>query len=334
MLSRKSIGIKTMLVSLLVAVSVSLPLGPQIFSATTYAHAEDSGNQRFVNKASLITPGNLQDLIKRGTVKIIDVRPPERYQKEHLPGAVNTWWQDYMGQKGLVPSPECFAALLSKLGIHSKDTIVLYTDADKHGPAYVAHFWWLLDMFGYHNAKMLNGGLEAWQASGYKLTSEVLQVAPGNFKLTKIDTGKLATTEEVWEAVKGHDPNVIILDVREWAEFSGSIQAPGAVRKGRIPGAVWLYWGDVLNPDKTLKNVDELRKIFNARGITPDKTIITYCQAGVRAAHTAYVLREVLGYKNVKNYAGSWIEWSQREDLPLAIDRESSKAITTHNERL
>ncbi|SDE42965.1 Thiosulfate sulfurtransferase [Sporomusa acidovorans DSM 3132] len=262
----------------------------------------------------------MQDLIKNETVKIIDVRPPERYQKEHLPGAVNAWWQDYMDQKGPVPTPEHFAALLSKLGISDQDTIVLYADSDKHGPAYVAHFWWLLDIFGYHNAKMLDGGLEAWQALGYKLTNAVLKVAPGNFKLTRIDTGKLATTEEVWNAVKEPDPKVIILDVREWDEFSGSIQAPGAVRKGRIPGAVWLYWGDVLNPDKTLKNVDELRKIFKTKGITPDKTVITYCQAGVRATHTAYVLSEVLGYKNVKNYAGSWIEWSQRGELPAEID--------------
>ncbi|TWH49022.1 sulfurtransferase [Sporomusa sp. KB1] len=317
---RKSICTKTIFVSLLVAIFVSISLCPQIFGATANANAADSRNQGFINKDSLITPIKLNDLMKDRTVKIIDVRSPERYQKEHLPEAVNTWWKDYEDEKGLIPSPERFAALLSKLGINNKDTIVLYADSDKHGPAYVAHFWWLLDMFGYHNVKMLDGGLEAWQASGYKLSNEISKVDSGNFRLTRIDTSKLATTEEVWTAVKKHDSNVIILDVREWEEFSGSIQAPGAVRKGRIPGAVWLYWGDVLNPDKTLKNAGELRKIFTAKGITPGKTVITYCQAGVRAAHTAYVLSEVLGYKNVKNYAGSWIEWSQREELPIEID--------------
>ncbi|TWH48729.1 thiosulfate/3-mercaptopyruvate sulfurtransferase [Sporomusa sp. KB1] len=101
------------------------------------------------------------------------------------------------------------------------------------------------------------------------------------------------------------------------------VRPPERYQKEHLPGAVWLYWGDLLNPDKTLKNAGELRKIFTAKGITPDKTVITYCQAGVRAAHTASVLSKVLGFKNVKNYAGSWIEWSQREELPMEIDGQN-----------
>lgn len=129
----------------------------------------------------------------------------------------------------------------------------------------------------------------------------------------------MATTEDVVAAVKSHDHKAIILDVREKVEFIGEIQAPGAAGKGRIPGAVWLYWEDVLNTDKTFKNVEELQDLFAKKGITSDSTVIIYCQAGVRAAHTVFVLSELLGYKNVKNYAGSWSEWSQRHDLPLEI---------------
>lgn len=310
---------KVILVSLLAVILVSLSAGPLSLSDIANANAEISTNQRVITNVSLINSDELNALIKTRTVKIIDVRSPERYQKEHLPGAVNTWWNDYKDAQGLVPSPERFSALLSKLGVENNDTIVLYAGSDKHDPAYVAHFWWLLDMFGDHNVKTLDGGLEAWQAAGYRLTDELPAVGPKHFQVKKVDVGKLATTEEVLAVVASHDPKVIILDVRELAEFTGAVQAPGAARKGRIPGAVWLYWGDVLKPDKTLKNADELRKLFTEKGITPDKTVITYCQAGVRAAHTAYVLSEILGYKSVKNYAGSWIEWSHRQDLPLEI---------------
>ncbi|WP_371380002.1 sulfurtransferase [Sporomusa aerivorans] len=317
MLKRKNIDTKMVMFSLLGMLIMNLAVGP-LFPGSMANAAGGIPVQQGVQ--SLVTPENVSAMLKSGTVKLIDVRPPEHYRAEHLPGAVNTWWSDYQDTNGLVPSPEHLAALLSKLGINNQDTIVLYADADKHGPAYVAHFWWLLDMFGYQNVKILDGGLEAWRVAGYSLTDEVSQVPTGNFQVKRIDTAKLATTEEVWHAVNEHDPNVIILDVREWGEFTGDVQAPGAARKGRIPGAVWLYWGDVLNPDKTLKNTDALQKIFAEKGITRDKVIITYCQAGVRAAHTAYVLNELLGYKNVKNYAGSWSVWSQRGDLPIESD--------------
>jgi len=310
---------KIILVSLFVAILVSLSIGPLFLSDIVNANAEIFTNQRVITNESLINPDELNALIKTKTVKIIDVRSPEQYQKGHLPGAVNIWLNDYKDANGLVPSPERFSALLSKLGVDNNDTIALYSGSDKHDPAYVAHFWWLLDMFGDHNVKTLDGGLAAWQASGYQLTDEISTIDPKHFQVGKVDTSKLATTEDVLSVVESPDPKVIILDVRELAEFTGAVQAPGAARKGRIPGAVWLYWGDTLNPDKTLKNVDELRTLFAAKGITPDKTVIIYCQAGVRAAHTTYVLSELLGYKNVKNYAGSWIEWSHRADLPLEI---------------
>jgi thiosulfate/3-mercaptopyruvate sulfurtransferase len=122
---------------------------------------------------------------------------------------------------------------------------------------------------------------------------------------------------EVLAAVEQPDPGTVILDVREWPEFSGAIQAPGAARRGRVPGAVWLYWADTLNGDQTLKTTGELKQLFAAKGITPDKRVIIYCQAGVRAAHTSYVLSELIEYKQVQNYAGSWAEWSQNRELPV-----------------
>lgn len=305
---------------LLAALSISLVLCPQLQSSAAGTQAKASINQEVADKDPLITPAQLNALLKLERIKIIDVRPSERYQKEHLPGAVNTWWNDYGDSKGFVPTPERFAALLSSLGVANNDTVVLYADSDKHGPAYAAHFWWLLDMFGQRNVKIMDGGLEAWLAAGYPVTSGNVAVTASDYQINTMDQSKLATTEEVLAAVTEHDPAVIILDVREWGEFSGSFQAPGAVRKGRIPGAVWLYWGDTLNSDNTLKNVDELRKLFAEKGITPDKAVITYCQAGVRAAHTAFVLSELLGYKHVKNYAGSWVEWSQHSELPTEVD--------------
>ncbi len=249
-------------------------------------------------------------------VRIIDVRPAERYKQGHIPGAANVWVSDYADANGLVPSAERFAALLTKLGVGNGDTVVLYADGDKHGPAYVAHFWWLLDMFGHTAVRTLDGGLEAWQAAGYPVLAEAPAAKPGDYRASAADKSKLATKEEVLAAVTSRDPAVVILDVRESVEYLGK-ESLGAPRKGRIPGAVWLYWGEALNADKTVKDAAELRELFAHKGITRDKTVITYCQAGVRAAHTTFVLHELLGYENVKNYAGSWLEWSRNKELPI-----------------
>ncbi|HWR07651.1 rhodanese-like domain-containing protein [Sporomusa sp.] len=149
------------------------------------------------------------------------------------------------------------------------------------------------------------------------MTDRISVPEEGHFQIIGTETGKLAVMAEVLAAVEQPDPGTVILDVREWPEFSGAIQAPGAARRGRVPGAVWLYWADTLNGDQTLKTTGELKQLFAAKGITPDKRVIIYCQAGVRAAHTSYVLSELIGYKQVQNYAGSWAEWSQNRELPV-----------------
>ncbi|HEY3424272.1 MAG TPA: sulfurtransferase [Negativicutes bacterium] len=314
---------KIFAVLLIGALAANLVTGLQFQTSVAGAAISTAKDQGYIHNATVVKPEELNELISEGTVKVIDVRPQDSYQKEHIVGAVNLSLNDYGDAKHLIPLPEHFAGLLSNLGISNQDTIVLY--ADNQALAYVAHCWWLLAMFGHHEVKMLDGGLDAWRTAGYQVTNAVSKVAASNYQIQNIDTSKLATIEEVIAASAQNDPKVILLDVRELAEFTGDVQVKGAARKGRIPGAVWLYWGDTLNPDKTLKNAGELRKLFYERGVTPDKTIITYCQAGVRAAHTVYVLSELLGYKNVKNYAGSWAEWSQRHDLPVETGVYSNK---------
>ncbi|MCG0276458.1 MAG: sulfurtransferase [Thermosediminibacteraceae bacterium] len=310
---------KIVALTLILLLAVSLAACSQQKPATAPTKFLTGKEKGYANPEAIITPQELKELIDKNAVKIIDARPEDRYAKEHIPGAVRAWRNEYNDPthkyEGMRATPEQFAQLMSKLGIANGDLVVIYGDAEKHSPADAARVWWLFKLYGDNKVRILDGGIEAWKAAGFPTTKEVPQVTETKYEVKKVDTSLLAEVEDVLAGQ--NNPDVIILDTREREEFLGEQKVKGAARAGRIPGAVWLYWGDALNEDKTLKSYDELKKIYEEKGITPDKTIIPYCQSGVRSAHATFVMTELLGYKNVKNYDGSWVEWSQRTDLPI-----------------
>lgn len=267
----------------------------------------------------------------------IEISKPEQYQQGHLSKALSFWRPDYESRDypfgGMRMPAEDFAALLGKQGISDQDFLLLY---DGKGNVDAARFMWMLRLYGHDRVALMNGGKVAWQQEGYPLSQETpTPLAPTTFtfKAPLDEAEHVATWEDVRWAIT--DSNTVIVDTREPEEYAGvpyiegGVCHPykkGAFTFGHIPTAVHLNWSDAveLKADHRFKPLEVLRYNFNKAGITPDKNIIVYCQSGARSTHTAYVLRELLGYPNVLNYDGSWIEWSYHftQGGKVAVERD------------
>lgn len=271
------------------------------------------------------SPQWLEDHLGDPNVRIIESSIDQAsYDAAHIPGAV--WVDHFAGllrngdqSSGEVLTPEQYAALMRRLGITPATTIVWY--GDRHSSYAIRGFW--TNDFYQHPAPcyVLEGGRERWIAEGRPLTTDVPAITPAVYPAPARHTdAHRATWQEVRAAIGA--PGRVVLDVRAPEEFAGTNVR--AKHGGHIPGAVNIEWTDAAAGDNMLKSVDELRSMYEAAGVTPDKEIIAHCQLGVRAAHTWFVLTHVLGYPNVKNYDGSWQEWGNRDDLP--IDHEEHRA--------
>ncbi|MFW5811676.1 MAG: sulfurtransferase [Alkalispirochaetaceae bacterium] len=277
--------------------------------------------QSYVETSHIVTATTAANLLENvSDVLLLDIRNAAEYATGRIPGAVNIFRGDYSADSdeypfgGMRAGKEKMEALLSSLGV-TEDTLILAYDGKHSYDA--ARFWWQLDMYGHDNVKIIDGGTQGWEAAGFDLTiAPAEERTPTEFEfLEDPDYSTLATLEDVLEAQD--DPNVVILDTRALSEFTGEELKRGATRPGRIPESVWMEYTETIQEDTTIKPFEELRAQLVAAGLTRDKTIIAYCQSGVRSSHTTFVLTELLGYPNVKNYEGSWIEYSFNEDLPV-----------------
>ncbi|WP_130806067.1 sulfurtransferase [Senegalia massiliensis] len=285
---------------------------------------QQSKYEEYTNKDIIISAIDAKDIIdNEENVAILDIRPSTKYLIGHIEGAVNVWRPDYSASEddygfgGMRADKEKMEEFLGKNGMDNETLILLY---DESGEYDAARLWWQLDMYGHDNVKLIDGGIHGWQAADLETTTSRPDVEVKEYKFEgEVDESKLATVEDVKAAIE--DENVVILDTRSIEEATGEDLKKGAFRKGRIPEGTWVEYKEALNTgdgaDMTFKRVEELKKIYEDAGITKDKTIIPYCQSGVRSAHTTFVLTQLLGYENVKNYDGSWIEWSYIEELPI-----------------
>jgi thiosulfate/3-mercaptopyruvate sulfurtransferase len=252
------------------------------------------------------------------TVRIVEVDlTPDSYRERHLPGAI--FWHIFSDL--LLPNlrqnldPIAIANLLSRAGIAPDTTVIAYGSIPDTG----AWIFWLLKLCGHDNVVVLNGGYKHWLAAELPVTSEVPTYSPTPYLATSLDPSLRVSTAEVLESL-GRDDRVL-LDVRSVPEYQGEIfmqQPPTATeRAGHIPGAVNLSHLLALNQDGTFKSAAELRDLYTSQGITPGKQIFTYCAIGARSACSWFVLKYLMGYPTVRNYDGSWNEWSRMPAAPI-----------------
>lgn len=251
--------------------------------------------------------------------KIIDFRKPELYAQGHIPGALNIWRADIESSeypyRGMMAKKEVVEALFSSLGIEKNDTLLVYDTDDLCN---ASRFWWLLQNYGFTRIKMLQGGYAILKEK-VTISTKTPDIIPSQFTFTDPPEKKLLISKE---DVLASLEKAIILDTRTPDEFSGKRQKKGAFNGGRIPNSISIDWATAINyhGDKSLKPIEQLEKIYGVLVPAKKDTIIVYCHTGVRSAHTIFVLTEILGYENVKNYDGSWSEWSYFSELPFEKD--------------
>jgi thiosulfate/3-mercaptopyruvate sulfurtransferase len=276
------------------------------------------------NDTYLIEADELKTIADQSNIKIIDFRKKEIYEKEHITGALNIWRTDIednsYNYKGVMASKQQIEKLFSRLGIENNDTLVIYDD---NGLCDAARLWWVLQNYDFKNVRLFHGGIKEWKNNNGKVSSEYPIIKTTVYRLNEKPSLKYyVSKEQVQEVLNNNINNTILLDTRTSDEFSGKKQKLGATKGGRIPNSIHIDWADAINynGDKRLKSLEELETIYNRLNIKKEDSIIVYCHSGVRSAHTTFVLTQLLGYKNVKNYDGSWIEWSYYNDLPFEND--------------
>ncbi len=245
---------------------------------------------------------------------------PDLYDEGHIPGAVALHWKDDLQdplERDIVDK-KSFEELMEKRGISNDTTVVLYGDKNNWFAAYA---YWYLKIYGHEDVRILDGGRQKWIDEGRDLTRERPETGEVRYSAQERDESIRARRDEVLRNLGREE--IALVDVRSPQEYSGELLAPpgyeqeGASRGGHIPTAQSIPWAQAVREDGTFKSAHELRELYGGKGVVPDKQITAYCRIGERSAHTWFVLRELLGYENVKNYDGSWTEWGNLVDVPI-----------------
>lgn len=286
-----------------------LPVDPAA-TFRTYAHPE-----------RLVTTQWLEDnLGAPGLVVLESNEDVLLFHTGHLPGAQKIDWhldlndpttRDYV-------SPEGFAAMCSARGISRDTTVVIYGDNFNWWASYAL---WVFSLFGHEDVRLVDGGRAKWVAEGRTMTTDVEPVTPSEYPIVPRDDTSIRAFKEDVLAQIGNGP---LVDVRSPGEFSGELlhmpdyPQEGAQRGGHVPTAKSVPWKRAANDDGSFKSADELRAIYGEeQGLQDDDAVITYCRIGERSSHTWFVLTHLLGFENVRNYDGSWVEWGNAVRVPI-----------------
>ena len=271
-------------------------------------------------KDVLVETDWVQDHLDDESIRIVEVdENPALYEEAHIPGAIGfDWKKDLQDQvKRDFLSPDEFGALFGSRGISNDHLVVLYGDRNNWFAAYT---YWYLKYYGHDAVRLMNGPREKWISEGRPTSTDVPGYEATTFNAQPGDEAIRAQRDEVMQALGS---STELVDVRSPAEFSGELIAmagyeqEGAQRAGHIPGAASIPWAQAVKEDGTFKDPDELRELYTGKGVINGNDIIAYCRIGERSAHTWFVLHELLGEQNVKNYDGSWTEWGNMVNVPI-----------------
>src|SRR5437667_4835701 len=272
-------------------------------------------------KPVLVTTDWLAEHLNDDSVVVAEVdENPDLYEEGHIAGAVKLHWRDDLQdpvERDLVDKPT-FERLMSERGIANDTTLVLYGDKNNW---FAAFAYWYLKIYGHEDVRILDGGRQKWIDEGRNLTPDPPSTTSASYTARDRDESIRTYRDSVRESIGESDKALV--DVRSPQEFSGELIAPpgyeqeGAQRAGHIPSAQSIPWAQAVRDDGTFKSADELRSLYEGKGVTADKAVTAYCRIGERSAHTWFVLRELLGYQDVRNYDGSWTEWGNLVDVPI-----------------
>ena len=269
--------------------------------AMTYAHPEQLVDTDWV-------AAHAADV----NVRVVDMRQ-SGFADGHVPGAVAlspVAIRDAKAPPTFLPTPAAFDAMMARLGISNATRVVVY---DERGGIYGARLWWILNYFGHPNVALMNGGWLKWSAEHRPTSKETPSPPAGQFT-AKPQPKWLATASDVVAAIG--KPGIRIVDARTRNEIDGT-DLRNIKRGGFIKSSTPVYWEALLDPQaKTFKSADEIRKLYEDRGILPSQEVIAYCQVGMRASVDLFALH-LVGYDKLRNYYGAWEEWGNRDDLPI-----------------
>jgi thiosulfate/3-mercaptopyruvate sulfurtransferase len=242
------------------------------------------------------------------------------YDNGHIAGAVKLDWRSDLQDpvKRDFVDAEQFSKLLSERGISNDDTVILYGGNNNWFAAYA---YWYFKLYGHDKVKLLDGGRKKWELDGRPLSTDAVQRQSTSYTAKQPDNSIRAFRDEVIDAIGQKN----LIDVRSPDEFSGKILAPAHLpqeqsqRAGHIPGALNVPWSKAANEDGTFKSDEDLKKLYAEAGLDDSKETIAYCRIGERSSHTWFVLRELLGHGNVKNYDGSWTEYGSLVGVPIEL---------------
>lgn len=276
----------------------------------------------YANPAALVSTDWVAAHLADHKVRLLEVDvDTTAYERGHIQEAVGINWATQLGDpiRRDIPSRTAFERLMSQSGVTNDTHLVFYGDNNNW---FAAFAYWVAKIYGHAQASLMNGGRKKWELEGRELVTETPYVSATTYRASEPDFGQRAYLKDVLSVIDGGRLAVALVDVRSPAEFSGEIIAPPglpetAQRRGHIPGAESIPWAQAANEDGTFKAPDQLLQLYQTRGITPDKPVIAYCRIGERSSHTWFVLRELLGYSNVRNYDGSWTEYGSVIGVPI-----------------